>query len=322
MSLDKKINIIHRIEKKLGIPNLSSLLATQIAPTELQSLLLAVYEKRASTRKPREVLSDYQSNKFFIPSRIDPLLILDWDHTAFSHLPEEFELLELSPVSPFGCVSSVAPLSQDWILTTIRNMEVISDTTNVLALECALRRQKLLQHKFAKENEVHLACSHRMVRSQRYEGPNLFQHFRLFSLCSAGRTMGDLKFELRTIESHIQFYLDSITSFLREEISYRIVLLDMSPDSRNTETLSHFVEELNENLVEKEVQFEIVSNRKNPYYQDIRFIIYCSYRGMSETELVDGGVVDWTQKFLNNEKERLVISAIGTERVCEMGTRI
>jgi hypothetical protein len=33
-------------------------------------------------------------------------------------------------------------------------------------------------------------------------------------------------------------------------------------------------------------------------------------------ELVDGGSVNWTQKLLSNAKERLVISGIGSERLC------
>jgi hypothetical protein len=33
---------------------------------------------------------------------------------------------------------------------------------------------------------------------------------------------------------------------------------------------------------------------------------------------VDGGAVDWTQRLLSNAKERLVISGIGSERLCGM----
>ena len=40
MSLDKKSKILRRIENKVGIPNLSSILADRITPTDLQSLLL------------------------------------------------------------------------------------------------------------------------------------------------------------------------------------------------------------------------------------------------------------------------------------------
>ena len=70
-----------------------------------------------------------------IPSRSDPLLLIEWDRLAFSNLPNDYESIEISPIAPLGCVSCVAPISQDWILTTIRNMEIVSDTTNILALE-------------------------------------------------------------------------------------------------------------------------------------------------------------------------------------------
>ena len=321
MNLDKKSKILRRIENEVGVPNLSNILAEKIKPTDLQSLLLAVYQKRASSRKPRDVFLDYHSNKFMIPSHIDPLLLLEWDHLAFSHLPNGYESIEISPVAPFGCVSSVAPISQDWILTTIRNMEFVSDTTTILALECALRRQKLLYDKITKSKEVHLACSHRVVRSQRYESSELYQHFRLFSLCSAGRTTGNLNFELKTVQSHVRFYLDTMRSFLGDEITFRVVLSDMSPDSRNYLTLSDLVNRMDENLGGENIRFEIVSNKKNEYYQNVRFGIYCARLHEREYGLVDGGVVDWTQKFLNNSKERFIISGIGSKRVCELRTQ-
>jgi hypothetical protein len=37
-----------------------------------------------------------------------------------------------------------------------------------------------------------------------------------------------------------------------------------------------------------------------------------------EQEIVDGGDVNWTQKLLNNAKERLVISGCGSERLCQL----
>jgi hypothetical protein len=321
MSLDKKSKILRRTENEVGVPNLSTILVDRVTPTDLQSLLLSVYQKRASSRKPRDVLLDYQSNKSMTPSHTDPLLLLELDHLAFSHLPNEFDLIELSPVAPLGCVSSVAPISQDWILSTIRNMELISGTTNILALECALRRQNYLRDEDTKTKEVHLACIHQVVRSQRYESSNLFQHFRLFSLCSAGRTTGNLNFELKTIQSHIRFYLNAIHSFLGKGVTIRVILLDVSPDSRNYPILFDFEGKMTESLEGEKVRFEIVFNEKNEYYQDVRFNINCTKIDQQEYELVDGGIVDWTQKFLNNSKERLIISGIGSERLCEMRTK-
>ena len=51
----------------------------------------------------------------------------------------DYEAMLLSPVAPIGTNSAVAPTSQDRTLTTIRGSEVVSDPTNVLALECARR---------------------------------------------------------------------------------------------------------------------------------------------------------------------------------------
>jgi hypothetical protein len=48
------------------------------------------------------------------------------------------------------------------------------------------------------------------------------------------------------------------------------------------------------------------------YYQTLNFKIYLAYKGQS-IDIVDGGLVDWTQKLLGNRKERLLISGLGTE---------
>jgi hypothetical protein len=52
------------------------------------------------------------------------------------------------------------------------------------------------------------------------------------------------------------------------------------------------------------------------YYLDICFHIHAIAAFGRQLEFVDGGAVDWTQKFLSNAKERLVISGIGSERLC------
>jgi hypothetical protein len=48
------------------------------------------------------------------------------------------------------------------------------------------------------------------------------------------------------------------------------------------------------------------------------FKIFATRSTDKEHELVDGGDVNWTQKLLNNAKERLVISGCGSERLCEL----
>jgi hypothetical protein len=196
--------IIERIEREVGVPGLVSLLAERLEPTDLQSILLEVYRLRARRRQPSAVLSDYEANRFVRPSALSPVRLHDWERIAFSELPAEFQPVALSPVCPLGTNSVTASVDQNWAVSTARNTEVVSDSTNVLALECALRRRQLLRAQPKSTDPIHLAASHRLLRAQRYDDPNLVPHFSLFALCSAGRDEGDLQFELSALALHIR----------------------------------------------------------------------------------------------------------------------
>ena len=121
--------IVERIERELGVPGLVSLLAERIEPTDLQSVLLEVYRQRTLRRNPSDVLSDYETNRFVLPATIPPSRLRDWECVAFSQLPPEFQLLALSPVCPLGTNSVVAKVDQNWAISTIRNTEVVSDSS-------------------------------------------------------------------------------------------------------------------------------------------------------------------------------------------------
>ncbi len=309
-------NIIRRIEREARVPNLSEILAERIKPTDLQSLLLDVYRERVKHRDLGAVLSDYASNSFTGPSRCDPARLLEWDRIAFSHLPDGFHAIELSPVSPLGSISRLASISQDWVLTTIRNMEVVADPTNVLALECALRRQELIRSEPTNPTPVHLACSQRVVRTQRFQSPDALQHFRLFSLCSAGRDTGNLRFEINTVTQHIRFYLKSLKDFLRPVIPLRATIIDLHPESHDDTIFNAPIEKLKKEFDDVDIDLEKAKTVETEYYRHLRFHVYASPTKGHEMELVDGGDTDWTQKLLNNAKERLVISGIGSEKLC------
>ncbi len=310
-------DITRRIEREAGVPNLSEILAERIKPTDLQSLLLEVYRKRAKHRNLSVVLSDYASNSFTRPSRINPVHLLEWDRIAFSHKPHGFHAIELSPVSPLGSVSRLASISQDWVLTTIRNTEVAADPTNILALECALRRKELTRSKPADATPVQLACSQRVVRTQRFRSPDSLQHFRLFSLCSAGRDTGNLRFEINAAAEHIRFYLISLKDFLGPVMSLRATTLDLHPDSHDETTFNDPIQKLKKEFKDVDVSLEKAKTDETAYYRHLRFKVYANPPKGNEIELVDGGDTDWTQKLLGNAKERIVISGIGSERLCE-----
>ena len=308
--------IVERIERELGVPGLVSLLGERLAPTDLQSLLLEVYRLRSSQRRPSDVLSDYESDRFVRPSSVSPSHFLAWEQVAFTALPPEFRLLALSPVCPLGTSSVVAGVDQNWAVATARNTEVVSDSTNVLALECAIRRRKLLRANPKSTEPVHLAASHRLLRAQRYEGPASFSHFGAFTLCSAGRDQGNLRFEISTLGLHIRFYLRSMRTFLDSNIPLHLSLTDFNVKPRDSMLESQLLAPIRAEFEDVDCVIDGQRAGGKGYYLDLCFSIYTTSPSEQPLQLVDGGVVDWTQRLLSNAKERLVISGIGSERLC------
>jgi hypothetical protein len=303
--------ITDRIEREIGVPGLAAALAERLAPTDLQSLLLEVYRRRAGRRGPAAVLADYESNRFVRPSALAPGRLLEWERVALAQLPPEFEAVELSPVCPLGTNSVMASVSQDWAVATSRNVEVVSDATNVLALEAAVRRRALLRAEPRSRQAVHLACSHRLLRPQQYRDPKLVPHFRLFALCSAGRDLGGSAFELQALALHIRFYLRALRAFAGPALPLHVfVTAFASARAASAEALLASLPDDTEN-----VTYALAPERTagQGYYPGLCFHVYAA-----ETQLADGGVVDWTQRLMNNAKERLAISGIGSERVCSL----
>ncbi len=310
--------ILGRIERETGVADLAALLTERLEPADLHSLLLEVYRRRADHRSPAAVLSDFESNRFVRPATTDPGDLLRWDQVAFASLPEEFEPIELSPVCPLGTNSVIATVSQNKSLATIRNVEVVSDATNVLALECALRRRALLRQKPKAPTPVHLAASHRLLRTQAYEDPHLLPHFRLFMLCSAGRDVGGGRFQIEALSEHVRFYLHAARSFAGPSPSLRVSVTDLASDSSYGSFGSRVIAALEGQFPDVDFRFDPSRQTGRGYYSEICFHIHAILPSGRSLELADGGAVDWTQKLLSNAKERLVISGISGERLCSL----
>jgi hypothetical protein len=317
-NLTQKSPIIERIERDAGVPDLTAILADRLTPTDLQSLLLEVYDRRTKKRGPKVLLSDHVSNRFTRPSTANPKRLLEWDRIALSQLPKSFVPLELSPVCPLGTVSALAPISQDWTASTIRNTEVVSDSTNVLALECAARRREQ-KHPEDNSTAVHLAASHRLLRGQKFGvGPGVRQHFRAFTLCSAGRDPGNFRFETESVGLHIRFYLGALRKFLGLRTELRVAISDFGPKTPRPAIRSEIVERLQSRYKRVKVGIDQGRTQGRGYYGELCFKIFANDPKGQERELVDGGDVNWTQRLLNNAKERLIISGCGSERLCEL----
>jgi hypothetical protein len=308
--------ILDRIERELGMPGLASALVERLGPSDLQSLLLEIFRLRAQRRSPSAILSNYEANRFVRPSAVSPLQLAQWDRVAFSQLPPEFEPIELSPVCPLGTCSGIAAVSQNWAVSTARNTEVVSDSANVLALEAALRRRLLLRSDPRSNQVIHLASSHRLLRAQHYRDPGLIPHFRLFALCSAGRDIGSFRFEIDVLALHIHFYLSALRAFLGPSPHLRVSVTVDGSIRVPAGLIDGLFADIGEAFDRVECTIDASEQSGRSYYDGLRFKIHAESPSGRELELVDGGAVDWTQRLLSDAKERLIISGIGSERVC------
>jgi hypothetical protein len=309
-------SITERVERELGVPGIASLLAERLEPSDLQSLLLDVYRRVAKRRPVANMLADYETNRFVRPSTFSPLELLDWDRVAFSVLPKDFEPVDLSPVCPLGVSAVMGGLAQDRAVSTIRNSEVIADSTNVLALEAAVRRRAHKGGAARSATAVHLAASHRLLRAQHYDNPKLSAHFKVFSLCSAGRDRGDFAFETGALGIQIAAYLSAIRAFLGSSLQLRVLLTVIDSAPRLPDAAEELLARVRTEFVGVDAALNPTRTQGRGYYRTLCFWIEGVIDRAEPMQLADGGCVDWTQRLLSDAKERLVISGVGSDRIC------
>lgn len=298
---------LERILRETG-PNVLEILSEKLSPTDLQSLLLEVYRRRAVRLTPAKLLEQHGNNRFVRPSSADPRTLLEFDRLAFSLATPDFEPIELAPLSPLGTTAAMTTVSQNNLVSTVRNTEAMADPTNVLALECALRRKRAPE-------TVRLCASQRVTRAQPATMPKSWAHFRLFALVSAGRDEGSYRFESQELVRHIAFYLRLFAALKIETV--RVALTNFDGALRE-EVHAAMRGELSRRFPSVKIAEYPERETGRGYYDGSCFQIYATGPDGEEYFLVDGGITDWTQKLLSNKKERFMISGGGTERLCSI----
>jgi len=308
--------IVERILKEADNPDLLETLTQRLSLSDLQSLLLEVYRQRTRKLTVTRLLRQYAQNRFVQPAQASPLRQLELDRLAYSLLPAGFEAIELSPVAPLGTNSIVTTVDQNTTVTTIRNTEVCSDSTNVMALECARRRREMLKRDPRTTTRIKLCASHRLLRAQVFRGPVSFPHFRVLALCTAGRDEGSYQFETTSLSEQIDFYLQLVAA--SKELGFAIGQVRTQLTAFADERYEALSIEVLEKLAAKHpgVDFEFDQGRESGrgYYLGAGFQIYIGDLSGEAYLIGDGGFTDWTQQFLSNRKERLLISGFGSER--------
>ncbi|MBV9228377.1 MAG: hypothetical protein JOZ18_03615 [Chloroflexi bacterium] len=309
-------SMLERLLREAGVPELLDVLVERLGPTDLQSLLLEVYRRRASKITPSQLLERYERDRFVRPSHAAQEALTDLDRFIWSLLPDAYTAIELSPVCPLGTNAAIATVDQNKVVTTLRNTEVVADATNVLALECASRRRHLLRADRQSRERVRLCTSHRVVRGQAYKAAGALPHFRLLALCVAGRDEGSFQFETSTLLEQIGFYLRVLreaTPFGYPAHGFRVAITDLEEGRREQVLTEQVLSPLAAN--HSDLLCELDPNRETGrgYYVGACFHIFATNRSGNEIELIDGGFTTWTQQLLSNAKERLLISGLGTE---------
>ena len=257
---EKPSGQIHeKMEEKSGVPNLSEILAEKPL-RELNPIFVKAFRERAAKRNPNEILSDYELKKeFYGVSSIDQRELIKLESAFYAVVPEKFDAVEVSPISPFGLNSVITKVSQDISLSTIRGSEVVSDPTTPLALECATRRKQMLVNDDTRMNLVNLATTQRVLRLQPFDkDKGYMQHFSLFGLCSGGRDQGKESFMIDSTIEHISVWLDLVRHLKSNGHSFNNISVNLS-DIKVLEqlitTLSIPREEINKNSLNEDFDF-------------------------------------------------------------------
>jgi hypothetical protein len=278
------------------------LLASRLPLAELKSLLIEVLRERARTRSGPNVLEQYRADGFCRPAAVDQRLSVAIDGELLA-AAMGFEAIELSPLAPLAGTSSFALTDQNRVVSTCRGTEVVSDTTNVLALECAERLRR------APGATIHLATSQRVVRAQPFPKlPGYAPHFRLFALASAGIERKDHALIIETLTRHVRTLLAALERLENRGYTFGARRLELLA----TEDRAVLADRIAANL-QLDVRRELL---QHPYYSaGLRFKLSVTTPDGQELPLADGGAFDWVARLTSNRRAVFVASGLGAQLV-------
>jgi len=274
-------------------------------PSDRRGELLAGARDEAARRRPADLLARWSTDATVGPSPVDLRTSVAYDALALD-AAEAYEGLLLSPVAPLGSTSVLAPTSQDRTLSTIRASEVVSDPTNVLALECGRRLR------VDPSAHVRLCTTHQVLRMQPTgREPGRTQHFRLFVMADAGPGLADDRFEVTAVVAQLEAYRRMLdTAGLTHAVHWERPAAIVRSDGTSPALADRVVEALRSAQPDVEVRTEpLVSD----YYHGLRVGYGVHTMSGDFVEIVDLGLFDWVAQLTSNRRHRFVASAIGIQ---------
>ena len=300
-----KDEAIKHIIDRYNLNEIVDILSNKLSGSELNSLLLEVFERRVMQEIPSSLLGKYTKNKLVKPAQLDFLKFKEEELECCKIVANSsFELIELSPVAQLGTSSIMATVNQKKVLTALRNTEVQSDPTNSIALHYA----SLKKNNELSEKTYNFSNVSRVIRTQVFSNPNFTPHFPILSLISCGMDTGSFEFEKTEIYKHFAITQDVCKSVFGFNNLFFEIIPCKEYDSNSpliSNSLSHI----------KNSGFDVriaESDSQNNYYYGMRIKTKIIADGV-EYEIGDGGLLDWTQKLLANKKERMLTMGLGIQ---------
>ena len=300
-----KDEAIKHIIDRYNLNEIVDILSNKLSGSELNSLLLEVFERRVMQETPSSLLGKYTKNKLVKPAQLDFLKFKEEELECCKIVANSsFELIELSPVAQLGTSSIMATVNQKKVLTALRNTEVQSDPTNSIALHYA----SLKKNNELSEKTYNFSNVSRVIRTQVFSNPNFTPHFPILSLISCGMDTGSFEFEKTEIYKHFAITQDVCKSVFGFNNLFFEIIPCKEYDSNSpliSNSLSHI----------KNSGFDVriaESDSQNNYYYGMRIKTKIIADGV-EYEIGDGGLLDWTQKLLANKKERMLNMGLGIQ---------
>jgi hypothetical protein len=281
-------------------PDALAALTSEMPASELWSLLLAVIERRAAERKVSNLLQQWEGDRFVAPSYVDQRALLELDRHLFA-AAQGFEAIELSPLAPLGVCSAVALTTQNRVLSALRGTEVVSDPSNVLALESArrLRQDPALI--------VRLATSHRCVRAQELpKRPGFAAHFRMFCMTTAGHEVKDQAVLIGAFIEHIRIHLNALSRLEACDYQFPEQSVRLLASPARAAVAERIAAALSDVAITQ-------APLTHEYYDGLRFMISSRTAAGEDVPLIDGGAFNWLAKLASNRKLVFVASAIGSQ---------
>jgi len=287
------------VEKFLTLPN-----------SDFNSLMLKLFQSRANDTSPVEMLKAFQSNRFCVPSELDPVSyhVLE---TEFLSTAQKLDIkpVLLSPAAPFASSSVFGCVDQNNVVSAVRGTEILSDPTNMLSIIIA---EQLKNKKTDNITPIHYCTTARVLRAQTFPNTNRhFSHFGIFCIVSSGKDNGSYGCESVLLQKQLSFYRKMLLD--KYDANLSIVLRKRRGYSNADGFLNRMAELIKKEFPDTPLSLDL-EHEDNNYYKGINYNISMEKDG-NKIEIGDGGFVDWMQSMTNNKKERCLISGIGLDRL-------